>query len=136
VKSNWEFEKHLKTNKHILNVENFNEYENNIKLRCVFCDEIFDTENNKLLHYDICKNIKQNGEIIILNEKILELTNDNKKLNDENKKLKNKINKINKNHIKNTKALNKENTEYIENLFKTTTKTFKKIAKLALKEIS
>jgi hypothetical protein len=142
VKTTWEFNKHCSTSKHLTTIENLNNYEKRMKLCCVFCNEKFDNEDNKILHYDICTNIKQNNEIITLNNNIITL-NDNittlnseiENLNSKNKSLKKKIKKINKKHIKHIEELKNEHVLHVEELYKTTNKTLETIAKLAIKEI-
>jgi hypothetical protein len=164
VKTSWEFNKHLSTAKHITNIENFNNYQNKLKLHCPFCNKIFDTENNKINHYNVCEKNEQNvlvtkikNENNNLKKKNKVLKNKNTTLTNSNKilklKIKNLINsnieqianlskehinyieKINNDHVNHIEDLKNDHTLHVEELYQTANKTLETIAKLAITEI-
>jgi hypothetical protein len=81
-----DFARHLNTKKHLKNVETFTDLENKLKLCCTYCDKSFDTENDKLLHLDVCEKNIYCIETSALKNKITLLENKNKSLKIKNKK--------------------------------------------------
>jgi F0F1-type ATP synthase membrane subunit b/b' len=150
AKTNWNFKKHIATAKHKENEETYINFQNKFNLCCWFCKEHFDTENDKLLHINICSKNKQNEIIISLQNENTDLKKKLEQLQKENEKIKKKyestikklnkehtlnINNLNKEHTENIAELTKDHTEHVEELYKTSNKTLETIAKLAIKEI-
>ena len=142
VKTKWDFDKHNESLKHITNMENFKNYENRMKLCCLFCDKIFETENEKIIHYDTCENIKQNEIIIKQNDVIVKQNNDitNLKneiihLNEKNKKYKKKTHKIYENYIEQITNIQNQHTEEIKDIQNHHTEEIKYIQNHHIEEI-
>jgi hypothetical protein len=116
VKSKTDFAKHLTTDKHLKNFETFTDLEKKIKLCCVFCGKIFDTEEEKLLHFNECEKNKQTIEIKQLKNEIDELKKKLITQNNENNTLKKKIKKINNQNINHIEEIKNDHTTQIEEI--------------------
>jgi hypothetical protein len=127
AKLNSDFSKHNKTTKHFNNVEIFKKIQEKIILACPFCNQLFTTENDKIIHLDTCKKLKQNKKIIVLtnanktlNDTIKIMSKTIKNLNKDYDKLKSKyekyIIKLQENNIKYVENIKNQHTENIENI--------------------